>query len=247
MRPLKHPVHPEVARHIPEVIRLGHEFGVARLEIFGSAIAGGFDPARSDVDVLVAYPEGYDFGPWASRYQELQEQLAIVLGRKVDLVMDKPSRNRFFERERDRTRYLIYDARDSDDIPRTIPVTEPPLVHQRTLKLLEDIRLWCSDACALVSDLDADSLEQDRRGQDALSHLLLQIGRGCTRLHEAEPRIASRLDSTGLIQMIMLADDLRYGSDVTVAPAELWRAAREAAASLRAAAESLIEELERAG
>ena len=40
-----------------EAIRaIGREFGVVRLEIFGSACSNAFDPDQSDVDFLVEFP-----------------------------------------------------------------------------------------------------------------------------------------------------------------------------------------------
>ncbi len=60
-------IHPDVARHIPEIRTLCREFGVSKLEIFGSAVTDAFDPGRSDVDFLVEYPERYDFGDFGER------------------------------------------------------------------------------------------------------------------------------------------------------------------------------------
>lgn len=94
-----------------EAIRaLAREYGVARLEVFGSVCTPEFDPARSDVDFLVEYPEGYDFGSWMGRYFELQRALAELLGREVDLVQTKALENKWFRREANLTRRLLYDA-----------------------------------------------------------------------------------------------------------------------------------------
>lgn len=92
------------------IAALCREFGIRKLEVFGSAVTGAFDPDRSDVDFIVAYPPNYDFGPWLARFQELEEALADVLGRDVNLVMTSALKNRWFEREAARTRTVIYDA-----------------------------------------------------------------------------------------------------------------------------------------
>jgi uncharacterized protein len=108
-------MHPDVARHLTDIQALCREFGVQRMEIFGSAVTDEFDPERSDVDFIVTYPEGYDFGSWGGRVMELEEQLSIILQRDVDVVFNKPFRNRFFAREVERTRQDIYDAsRDTE-------------------------------------------------------------------------------------------------------------------------------------
>ena len=81
---------PLIEQHREAIIALYREFGVARLELFGSAVTDAFDPDRSDVDFIVEYPPDYEFGPWLSRFQELEESLARVLGRDVDLVPKSP-------------------------------------------------------------------------------------------------------------------------------------------------------------
>ena len=101
----------EAIEHNLEAIRaLCREYDVARLEVFGSAATGAFDPARSDVDFLVEYAPGTDLGPWLTRYFELQERLATLLGHPVDLVMAGAPRNRFFIRSVDESRRLLYAA-----------------------------------------------------------------------------------------------------------------------------------------
>jgi len=64
---------------------LCRRFGVARLEVFGSAARGtGFDPERSDADFLVT------FTPAArndlAAFADLKDALEKLLGRPVDLV-----------------------------------------------------------------------------------------------------------------------------------------------------------------
>ena len=54
-----------IAEHLEAIRALCREYGVLRLEVFGSVCTPEFDPERSDVDFLVEYPEDYDFGPWA--------------------------------------------------------------------------------------------------------------------------------------------------------------------------------------
>ncbi len=44
----------ELAEHQDEVVGLCRWFGVLRLDVFGSAAGGEFDPARSDVDLLLS-------------------------------------------------------------------------------------------------------------------------------------------------------------------------------------------------
>lgn len=77
---------------------------------FGSACTSEFDRGENDLDFLVQYPAGYDFGPWLSRLFELQAALSQLLGRRLDLVTILALRNPWFRREAEKTRSVIYDA-----------------------------------------------------------------------------------------------------------------------------------------
>ncbi len=101
---------PIIAENLEAIRALGREFGVSRLEVFGSVCTPEFDLETSDVDFLVSYSDDYDFGPWLSRYFALKDSLSRLLGRPVDLVMASAPRNDYFMRSIDRTRHLLYAA-----------------------------------------------------------------------------------------------------------------------------------------
>lgn len=98
------------AEQLEAIRSLCRDYQVARLEVFGSAARADFDPDRSDVDLLVDFVPGADLGPWLSRFFELQQRLAVVLGRKVDLVMATSLRNPYLVRSLARVRRLLYAA-----------------------------------------------------------------------------------------------------------------------------------------
>jgi len=78
--------------------RLGQfcrEHGIARLELFGSALREDF---RSDRDVDLLATLQADARPTLLDWADMQEKLAVVFGRPVDLVSRRPierSRNRY--------------------------------------------------------------------------------------------------------------------------------------------------------
>ncbi len=111
-------MNPIIEQHREAVRALCRTYGVARLELFGSAATDAFDPDHSDVDFIVDYPPDYDFGPWLTRFQALEEALASVLGRDVDLVMTSALHNRWFNREAAKTRMVIYDASEVLEVTR---------------------------------------------------------------------------------------------------------------------------------
>jgi predicted nucleotidyltransferase len=99
-----------ITTRLPEIAFLCRQYGVLRLELFGSAATGDFDPEQSDIDFLVEYPPDYDLGPWAARHFELQERLEQLLGRRVDLVMASALRKPRFIESVNQTRQLLYAA-----------------------------------------------------------------------------------------------------------------------------------------
>jgi predicted nucleotidyltransferase len=101
---------PLVERHLDAIRALCREYGVARLEIFGSAATGEFDETHSDVDFIVDYPPDYDFGLWLGRYFELKDRLESLLGRPVDLVMAGAMRKPRFIQSANASRRLLYAA-----------------------------------------------------------------------------------------------------------------------------------------
>ena len=95
--------------HREEIATLCGRFSVARLEVFGSAADGTFDPGRSDVDFLVEF-EPLGPGPLADAYFGLLAEFERIFQRKVDLVTLKAIRNPYFLRGVNETRRLLYAA-----------------------------------------------------------------------------------------------------------------------------------------
>ena len=101
-----------VQDNVAAIRALCAEYGVVRLEVFGSAATGAFDPEHSDVDFLVEYPPKYEFGPWMTRYFEFQERLVAVLACPVDLIMAGAMRNPYVIRSANASRRLLYAVND---------------------------------------------------------------------------------------------------------------------------------------
>jgi len=94
---------------LAEVSTLCRRYGVRKLELFGSATTGAFDPQTSDLDFLV------DFDPSGDqtlfhRYFGLNEALEALFGRKVDLVMIGALENPYFIDSVNKTRQTVYAA-----------------------------------------------------------------------------------------------------------------------------------------
>ncbi|MDP3084498.1 MAG: nucleotidyltransferase domain-containing protein [Rubrivivax sp.] len=89
------------------VAALCETYGVSRLEVFGSAADGGFDPARSDFDFIARFePDASQ--SLARRYVAFCEALEQLLGRRVDVMTDRPIENPYFRRAVDASRRDFY-------------------------------------------------------------------------------------------------------------------------------------------
>jgi len=99
-----------IAEKQTELATLCEYFGVARLEVFGSASSEEFDPRTSDLDFIVEFRPDQDLGPWMENYFAFREALTALVGYPVDLVMSSAMKNPYFIREANRSRRLIYGA-----------------------------------------------------------------------------------------------------------------------------------------
>ncbi len=93
---------------LAEVSALCRRYGVRKLELFGSATTGAFNPQTSDLDFLIDMdPEGDSL---FHRYFDLKEALEALFGREVDLVMVGALKNPYFIESINKTRQTVYAA-----------------------------------------------------------------------------------------------------------------------------------------
>lgn len=82
----------EFSDHHHEIVALCEKFQVMRLEAFGSAVRGDFDPTSSDVDLIAHFSSTHESG-YADRYLDFAEALEALFKRKVDLLTPGSIRN----------------------------------------------------------------------------------------------------------------------------------------------------------
>ena len=101
-------MHAVIADKRGELAELCRRYGVAPLEVFGSAARGTvFDPKTSDVDFLV------EFNPDSGlvrfeQFFELSKALRHTLGHLIDLVESGTVRNPCIRASIDQSRELVY-------------------------------------------------------------------------------------------------------------------------------------------
>ncbi len=96
-----------IAEKQKEIAEICRRYDVLRLDVFGSAARGrDFEPARSDVDFMVAFSRTYPVE--LDRYFGMREDLAAILGGKVDLVEEGAIKNPYLKASIDEDRERVY-------------------------------------------------------------------------------------------------------------------------------------------
>ncbi len=91
------------------LVDLCRRYRVSRLEVFGSAVTGEFDPERSDLDFLVEFERNSPMGPF-HQYFDFLAELEQLFSREIDLVEASAMRNPYFIKSVSTTRSLLYAA-----------------------------------------------------------------------------------------------------------------------------------------
>lgn len=99
---------PAINQHRDEIAALCLEFGVRRLDVFGSAIRPDFDAARSDIDLVVEFDDDAR-GNQFDRYFGLKRSLEKLFARPVDLIDLEALRSVRLRKIVERERVLLYE------------------------------------------------------------------------------------------------------------------------------------------
>ena len=99
----------EIREQSVAIENLCRRFRVRRLELFGSATGGGFDPLTSDLDFLVEF-DSLRSNEYADAYFGLLEELKKLFQRELDLVMFGSVKNPYLRESIQKTRTLLYAA-----------------------------------------------------------------------------------------------------------------------------------------
>ena len=101
-------MHPIIESRRAEIAELCRRYHVRRLEVFGSAADGSFDPARSDVDFLVEL-EPLPPPAYADAWLGLYSALHRLFGR-IDLVSARAVNNPHLKASIESKRQTLYAA-----------------------------------------------------------------------------------------------------------------------------------------
>ena len=99
----------QIEQYREEIAALCRQFGVKRLELFGSAVRGDFDPTQSDLDFFVDFLSD-DWHGAADRWFGLQEGLQQLFACEVELVSISEAKNPYFLQVANRHKIQLYAA-----------------------------------------------------------------------------------------------------------------------------------------
>ena len=101
-----------IEHHRDAIRALCQEYGVRRLDLFGSAAMGAFDKETSDLDFVATFADTRSAG-YADRYLGFAEALETLFGRPVDVITERAIRNPYFRQAVEASRQPVYDERDA--------------------------------------------------------------------------------------------------------------------------------------
>jgi predicted nucleotidyltransferase len=102
-------MHPAIGQHSAGIAAICRQYGIRRLEVFGSGARGDdFSPERSDADFLVEFSHGVR--PDLRTFYGAKADLERLLGRDVDLVELGSVRNPYVLANINRHREAVYAA-----------------------------------------------------------------------------------------------------------------------------------------
>lgn len=99
-----------IEMNMDKIAALCKKYKVAKLWVFGSILTPRFND-ESDVDFIVDFDEKQiELLDYADNFFDFIHEIEDVVGRKVDMVVNKSIKNRFFRAEVDETRKLLWSA-----------------------------------------------------------------------------------------------------------------------------------------
>jgi predicted nucleotidyltransferase len=107
---VERPMIADISLHREELRELCRRFHVRRLDVFGSAARGDFDPGRSDLDFLVEFDSRAPDALSLKTYFGLKESLEALFGRSIDLVEPGALRNPYVKASIERSRETVFAA-----------------------------------------------------------------------------------------------------------------------------------------
>ena len=180
-----------ISERMEDLARLCEERRVARLDVFGSAVTGEFNPETSDLDFLVAFREPADDEFRES--MELGHALESLFGRKVDVVSERSITNPYFRANVEDTREPVYPKSSATTPPRKNGRGDKAVIMRRIqCSLLRDIVVSAEIICDETANKTLNDYLRDRRLRDIVEHRYTNVGEAMAQLARRSPDMAER-------------------------------------------------------
>lgn len=101
---------PELEIKLPQIKEICRRYPVAKLSAFGSAVTGGFERDKSDIDFLLTLSAASP-AQYTDAYFAILDELQRLLNVPVDLVTDQSLTNPIIRANIEKTAVLLYDPR----------------------------------------------------------------------------------------------------------------------------------------
>ncbi len=99
----------EISERAKELEQLCIDYRVQRLDLFGSAVTGQYNPEESDLDFVVEF-QPLPAGEYADAYFGLLESLEQLFDCPVDLIIGSAIKNPYFLQSVEKTRTAVYET-----------------------------------------------------------------------------------------------------------------------------------------
>lgn len=182
-----------VDSNLARLDELCRRLGVRRLDLFGSAATGRFDPSRSDLDFLVEFEPGTD----SKSYFALHQALEDLFNRKVDLLTEGGLENPYLRRQIESERRRLFPS---------------AMISNQAAALLWDARRAGERITRFTAGRSYDDYLNDDMLRAAVERQFEIIGEAFAGLRRADPTVAAQLP--GIRQIVAFRNVLvhAYGS-----------------------------------
>jgi predicted nucleotidyltransferase len=102
---------PLITDNLEAIRALCRRYGIRRLDLFGSAATGAFNPESSDIDFIVDM--GETNSSYADRFFDLIADLESLLGYPVQMITERSVTNFYLRRAINEQRATLHATEDS--------------------------------------------------------------------------------------------------------------------------------------
>ena len=198
-------MNPIVSERKQDLARLCEERRVERLDVFGSAVTGDFDPETSDLDFLVTFRESAADGDAFKRQIGLKDALEALFGRKVDVVPERSITNEYFRANVEDTREAVYpNWENSTNAARR--GNKAVIMRRIQCSLLRDIVESAEEICEWTGGKALCDYLRNRLIRGAVERDYMTVGECMAQLEKRTPDTAARF--TKYREVIDLRDSL---------------------------------------